>query len=231
MNILTTTAASANTGSQFTMYIILVGILLAIVYFVGGFKDNKPFNTDAAPTKKSDTPISAGKPVEKKPEDGTRRLPQLLIDQFNETNHIIKTLEISSIPADGLYVSRFMTNRAPFQNEVFLEKDKLAETASEAHFGLAIDDEGMYIKDNDSANHLYLAGSNQPSTAISLYDGIVVYAGAVPLRFRFPKQSHEFIDDGMNLNTSGTIHMEDHPHHKVGSTSCCKSDRFGVVHR
>lgn len=115
--------------------------------------------------------------------------PNLILEQLGKNRKdVIATFPLHLSRLDNVYISRSSSDGA---GVCLKSVGDISQTVSRRHAVIAVDKQGFFIQDNQSANGMYSLGDPEPQEELSIHDGMIVYLGEQPIRFRIPCSSDQ----------------------------------------
>lgn len=112
---------------------------------------------------------------------------KLFVEQLDEDLcTVIEVFPIGEISKHGVSISR---PDAEYGTVKLRDVGHCPRTVSEEHARIGFDAEGFYIQEREggTTNHMYLGDGITKVEEASITNGLIIYLGEQPIRFRFPK--------------------------------------------
>lgn len=107
----------------------------------------------------------------------------LRIEQLDpKTMEVVRRYDVPDIPAVGVSISRPNAARGSIKLDPVVRE---AYTVSQEHVRIGCDDVGIFIQDRKNVGRMHLEDGSVVEE-LDITDGLVLYLGSQPLRFRIP---------------------------------------------
>ena len=120
---------------------------------------------------------------------------KLFVDQLDEDlSTVIHSFPIGEISKHGVSISR---PGAVYGTVKLRDAGHCAHTVSEEHARIGHDTDGFYIQEREggTTNGMFLRDGISRIEEASITDGLILYLGEQPIRFRFPKRKATHVKD------------------------------------
>ena len=120
---------------------------------------------------------------------------KLFVDQLDEDlRDVVDSFPIGEIPKRGVSISR---PGAQYGTVKLHDAGHYSHTVSEEHAWIGCDEDGFYLQEREggTTNGMFKEDGFSKIEEISISDGLIVYLGEQPIRFRFPKRKAKHEQD------------------------------------
>ena len=120
---------------------------------------------------------------------------KLFVDQLDEDlRDVVYSFPIGEIPKRGVSISR---PGAQYGTVKLHDAGHYSYTVSEEHAWIGCDEDGFYLQEREggTVNGMFKEDGFSKIEEISISDGLIVYLGEQPIRFRFPKRKAKHDQD------------------------------------
>lgn len=113
----------------------------------------------------------------------------ITVEELTEEMMVYARFDVTTIPGTGVSISRPNS----MLGDIKLQGSGTdAYTVAEEHVRIGLDAHGFYIqeRDNGTANGMFLKDGVTRIGETDITDGMIVYLGSQPIRFRIPKRKN-----------------------------------------